>query len=82
MCDLSKVDELVKVSCWAPGAVAEWQCSSSSHRRHQLMMPFLTGTGLERVGVVRPDLDRCWTNPQAVRHRAWDMTVAALIGRF
>ena len=29
----------------------------SSHRRRQLMMPFSTGIGLERVGVVGLDLD-------------------------
>ena len=27
-----------------------------SHRRRQLMMPFSTGTGLERVGIVGPEL--------------------------
>ena len=30
-----------------------------------LMMPFLTGTGLERVGVVGPDLDRWQAGLQA-----------------
>ena len=30
-----------------------------------MMMPFSTGTGLERVGVVRPDLDYCWASLQA-----------------
>ena len=29
-----------------------------------LMMPFSTGTGLERVGVVGPDLDCSWTGLQ------------------
>ena len=41
------------------------------------MMPFSAGTRLERVEVVGPDLDRCWTDPQAVRRRAWDRTAAA-----
>ena len=43
---------------------------------------FLTGTGLERVEVVGSDLDWYWADPQAVRRRAWDVTAAALIGRF
>ena len=30
-----------------------------------LIMPFSTGIGLERVGVVRPDLDRWWAGLQA-----------------
>ena len=32
------------------------------------MLPFLTGTGLERVGVVGPDLD-CWRAPGSSRLR-------------
>ena len=35
-----------------------------------MMMPFSTRTGLERVRVVGPDLDLCWTDPQAIRRRA------------
>ena len=31
-----------------------------------MMMPFFNRTGLERVGVVEPDLDRCWTDLQAL----------------
>ena len=30
------------------------------------MMPFSTGTGLERVGVIGPDLDCCWAGLQAL----------------
>ena len=29
-------------------------------------MPFFNQTRLERVGVVGPDLDRCWDVPQAL----------------
>ena len=29
-------------------------------------MPFFNRTGLERVGVVRPDLDCCWAGLQAL----------------
>ena len=37
-----------------------------SHKRRQLMMPFFNRTGLERVRVVRLDLDYCWTGLQAL----------------
>ena len=32
----------------------------------KLMMPFFNRTGLERVGVVGPDLDCCWAGLQAL----------------
>ena len=33
---------------------------------YNLMMPFFNRTGLERVGVVGPDLDCCWAGLQAL----------------
>ena len=45
------------------------------------MMPFSTGTGLERVGVVGPDLD-CWrVGLKALDRRAGDRTAAGLVCR-
>ena len=41
------------------------------------MMPFSTGTGLERVGVVGPVLGWYWARLQAMRCRVWGRTAAA-----
>ena len=45
------------------------------------MMPFFNWIGLERVGVVGPDLDRCWAGLQALDRRAGDRSMAGLVCR-
>ena len=45
------------------------------------MMPFFNRTGLERVGVVEPDLDCCWAGLQALDRRAGDRSTAGLVYR-
>ena len=44
------------------------------------MLPFFNRTGLERVGVVGPELGLLWTDLQALDLRVGDGTAAKLIG--
>ena len=47
----------------------------------KLMMPFFNQTGLERVGVIGPDLDCYWAGLQALDRLAGDKIAAGLVCR-